>query len=88
MTTRSVDNAKPDLSEAIDRRLDGDEAILFRLDQSVAALRPVAAPKCRAAQVDLDWLAERRMKRTPAPGKPPLDLIVTEVIRMRDEDWR
>jgi antitoxin (DNA-binding transcriptional repressor) of toxin-antitoxin stability system len=86
MPTHSVAEAKNHLSELIDRALAGEDVVITRHGRPVIEFRPIPEPPRRVTQADLDWLATRRMRRVSPPGEPPLDSIVDEVRRMRDED--
>lgn len=90
MTTHSVAEAESQLSELIDRALDGEPVVITRHGRPVVELRPVAEAIRRPTDVnrprritaaDLEWLRSRRLKL--ASGAED---AVTVVSRMRDED--
>lgn len=90
MTTRSVAEARNQLSQLIDRALKGEPVVITRLGQPVVELKPLApAPDStgrgyspRGITADgLKWLESRRLQL--APGAED---AVTIVRRMRDED--
>ena len=90
MTTRSVAEARSQLSELIDRALNGESVVITREGRPVVELKPVPEavglaadpdPPRRITDADLEWLRTRRLKL--APGAED---AVTVVSRMRDED--
>jgi prevent-host-death family protein len=83
MASYSVVEAKNQLSALIDRAVAGEEVVITRHGHPVVRLDSVAqppAPKRSMAEM-LDWLAERRASRGPAPEED----AATTVRRMRDE---
>lgn len=83
MTTRSVAEAKNQLSELIDRALEGEPVVITRHGRPVVELKPLPEPPRRVTEADLEWLRQRRIKL--APGAEDAGTLVS---RMRDEDWR
>ncbi|MBV9758675.1 MAG: type II toxin-antitoxin system prevent-host-death family antitoxin [Alphaproteobacteria bacterium] len=90
MITRSVAEAKNQLSQLINRALDGEPVVITRHGRPVVELRSAADAGHRPAvekrprrmtPADLEWLEARRLKL--APGAED---AVTIVSRMRDED--
>ncbi|HEY1797241.1 MAG TPA: type II toxin-antitoxin system prevent-host-death family antitoxin [Stellaceae bacterium] len=84
MSEHSVAEAKNHLSELINRALKGEGVIITRHGQPVVELRPVQSSRRPVmTDVDLEWMRERRAKRTPAKTD-----TVTLIRQMRDEGWR
>ena len=84
MTVHSIANAKNKLSELIDRAREGEDIVITRHGQPVAAITAVPPTPRRLTDADLDWLKERRKGR----GRIGNEDAGTLVSRMRDEDWR
>ena len=59
----SVAEAKSRLPELIDRALNGEDVVITRHGQPVAALNPIERSPRRVTEADLDWLAEHRTPR-------------------------
>lgn len=84
MTTLTVSEDGPGLSELIDRVLGGDDVVISREGRPVARLHSVAPPAAeprRVSEAGLAWLKAHR----PVGSMPDEDAGVT-VSRMRDED--
>jgi prevent-host-death family protein len=63
MSKYSVADAKNRLPELIDRALKGEDVVITRHGQPVAALNPIESAARRITEADLDWLAEHRVGR-------------------------
>lgn len=83
MSTHSVAQAKNQLSELIDRALEGEAVVITRHGRPVVELKRIPEPARAVAPDDLDWLASRRIGRAP----PPEDAGAL-VSGMRDEEER
>jgi prevent-host-death family protein len=83
MGKHSVAEARNNLSELIDRALEGEGVVITRHGHPVVELRPVRKPPRRVTQADIDWVARHRVKRRT----PGVD-AGTLVSRMRDEEER
>jgi prevent-host-death family protein len=83
MSTHSIADAKNQLSELIDRALDGEDVVITRHGRAVVELKPIPAPARPVSPADLDWLVEHRVGR-----KAPREDAGALVSRMRDEDER
>lgn len=83
MTIRSVAEAKNQLSELIDRALNGEAVVITRHGRPVVELRPIPEPPRPVTDEDVAWLEAHRVGKSPAAEDAG-----TLVSRMRDEDWR
>jgi antitoxin (DNA-binding transcriptional repressor) of toxin-antitoxin stability system len=83
MTTRSVAEAKNQLSELIDRALKGEEIVITRHGHAVVELKAIPEPARPVLPADLDWLAEHRIGRTQAAENAGALLT-----KLRDEQER
>jgi prevent-host-death family protein len=83
MGTHSVAEAKNQLSELIDRALNGEPVVITRHGHPVVELKPVAGSPRPVSPADLDWLAKRRVGRISKRRDAG-----TLVSKMRDEDTR
>ncbi len=83
MSSHSVAEAGSNLSELIDRALEGEAVVITRHGTPVAELKPVAPRKRVLTAEDIDWLDAHRVGT-----KMPAEDAGTLVSRMRDEDWR
>jgi prevent-host-death family protein len=84
MSEHSVAEAKNHLSELINRALKGEGVVITRHGQPVVELRAVqSSRRPTMTEADLEWMRERRAKRTPA-----MTDAVTLIRQMRDEGWR
>jgi prevent-host-death family protein len=83
MSTYSVADAKNRLPELIDRALDGEDVVITRRGQPVAALKPVPERPRPVSPQDLDWLAAHRIGRLSTKGNAG-----SLVSQMRDEQER
>jgi prevent-host-death family protein len=82
MGKHSVVEAKNQLSELIDRALEGEDEVITRHGQPVVALKPISRPAKPITPAALDWLAARRAQLRPTRvGSGKL------MSRLRDE-WR
>ena len=63
MSTYSVADAKNQLSELIDRALQGEGVVITRHGRPVVELRPIPEPARSVTSADLDWLAAHRVGR-------------------------
>ena len=82
MSTHSVADAKNNLSDLIDRALNGEGVTITRHGTPVVELTPCQAPAKPIGAVELDWLAARRLY----PKKPAMLESGALVSAMRDED--
>ncbi len=80
MGQHSVADAKNNLSQLIDRVLDGEDVVITRHGRPVVELTPVARPAKPLTREAVDWLAQHRVGR-----RQPRDDAVTAVRRSRDE---
>jgi len=83
MSTHSVVEAKNQLSELIDRTLNGEHVVITRHGRAVVVLKAVAEPARPVSAADLDWLAERRVGRASVAENAG-DLLT----KLRDEQER
>lgn len=83
MSEHSVVQAKNNLSELIERALNGESVVITRHGTPVVELKAVRPAPRPITQADIDWLDARRVKRLKS-GED----AATLVSRMRDEDWR
>lgn len=84
MSEHSVAEAKNHLSELINRALRGEGVVITRHGRPVVELRPVqSSRRPTMTEADLEWMRERRAKRTSATTD-----TVTLIRQMRDEGWR
>ena len=80
MSKHSVADAKNNLSDLIDRALDGEGVIITRHGRPVVELRPIP-PAAKPVTADaVEWLRQRRVGR-----RVPHEDSVTAVGRIRDE---
>lgn len=82
MPTYSVAEAKNNLSELIDRALNGEGVLITRHGKPVIEFRPVPAPVGPVSDADLRWLATNRLR----PNKEPADDAGKLLSDLRDED--
>jgi prevent-host-death family protein len=80
MSSHSVAEAKNQLSQLIDRALEGEQVVITRHGRPVVELKPVPAPARPVSREDLDWLRARRIGRLS-----PTEDAVTLVRKLRDE---
>ena len=81
MSSHSISEAGPRLSDLIDRALAGEGVVITRDGRPVVELKPVRRTVRPISAADLDWLAARRVGtrvRTLDAG--------TLLSRMRDEE--
>lgn len=83
MSTHSVAQAKNQLSELIDRALNGEAVVITRHGRPVVELKAIPEPTRPVSPTDLDWLAERRIGR--ASAAEDAGLLLT---KLRDEQER
>src|SRR6516165_12324260 len=83
MSTHSVAEAKNQLSELIDRALDGEDVVITRHGRPVVSLKAIPEPARPVSPAYLDWLAERRIGRAQAAENAGLLLT-----KLRDEQER
>jgi antitoxin (DNA-binding transcriptional repressor) of toxin-antitoxin stability system len=83
MSTHSVAEAKNQLSELIDRAIDGEEVVITRHGRPVVSLKAIPEPVRPVSPADLDWLAKRRIGRARAAENAGLLLT-----KLRDEQER
>jgi antitoxin (DNA-binding transcriptional repressor) of toxin-antitoxin stability system len=82
MTTYSVAEAKNNLSELIDRALNGEGVTITRHGKPVIEFRPVPMPVGPVSDADLQWLAANRLRPHAAPADDAGKLLSD----LRDED--
>ena len=82
MSTHSIAEAETQLSQLIDRALNGEEIVITRHGQPVVALKPLPKPPRPVSIESLDWLAARRIRR----ARPGAEDAGTFISRMRDEE--
>jgi prevent-host-death family protein len=80
MGKHSVVEAKNQLSELIDRALQGEGVVITRHGRPVAELKPISPPAQPITPEAIDWLAERRVGR-----RMPRDDAGALVRKMRNE---
>jgi prevent-host-death family protein len=80
MGKHSVAEAKNQLSELIDRALDGEGVVITRHGRPVVELRPITPPPAAVTENDLDWLKKHRVG-----GRKPRTGVRTLVSKLRDE---
>jgi prevent-host-death family protein len=76
----SVVEAKNQLSELIDRALNGEGVIITRHGRPVVELKPIMPPVEPITPAAVDWLAQRRVGR-----RMPREDAAALVRKMRDE---
>lgn len=82
MSTHSVAEAKSQLSDLIDRALEGEAVVITRHGHPVVELKALAAPAPRRiTDADIEWLDAQRVGK-----KRPLKHAGKLVSEMRDED--
>jgi prevent-host-death family protein len=80
MGKHSVADAKNNLSELINRALDGEDVVITRHGQPVVELTPVSSrPKPITAEA-IDWLVKHRVGR-----RLPREDAGTAITKLRDE---
>lgn len=82
MTMHSVADAKNNLSQLIDRALEGETVVITRHGRNVVRLVPEIPVAKTVSREGLAWLAERRIKG--AFSRDAGDLVS----QMRDEECR
>jgi prevent-host-death family protein len=80
MGKHSVAEAKNNLSDLIDRALNGEGVVITRHGHPVVELTPVAPAAKPITPEAVDWLRQRRVGR-----RVPRENSVTAVRRIRDE---
>ena len=83
MGKHSVVQAKNQLSELIDRALNGEDVVITRHGQPVVALKPVSRPVSPLTPEARAWLKSRRVGR-----RAPREDAARQVRRMRDAGVR
>ena len=81
MVTYSVAEAKNNLSELIDRALDGDDVVITRHGAPVVEVRAVKPAPATVSAADIDWLAARRI-----PARAGVETPSQSLAALRDED--
>jgi antitoxin (DNA-binding transcriptional repressor) of toxin-antitoxin stability system len=82
MPTYSVAEAKNNLSELIDRALNGEGVLITRHGKPVVEFRPVPVTVGPVSDASLQWLAENRLR----PKMEPADDAGKLLSELRDED--
>ena len=82
MAIYSVAEAKNNLSELIDRTLQGEGVLITRHGKPVVEFKPVPAQVGPISDTDLNWLASNRLQPNRSPAEDAGELIS----RIRDED--
>jgi len=80
MSKHSVAEAKNNLSELIDRALDGEGVVITRHGRPVVELKPIPAAPKPITPAAVDWLRQRRVGR-----RMPREDAAAAVRRVRDE---
>ena len=80
MGRHSVADAKNNLSELIDRALQGEGVVITRHGRPVVELTPVSPPPKPITPEAVDWLKTRRVGR-----RMPREDAAAAVRRLRDE---
>lgn len=80
MGSHSVADAKNNLSELIDRALDGEGVVITRHGRPVVKLTPVSPPPKRMTSEAVDTLVRQRVGR-----RMPREDAVATVRKLRDE---
>jgi prevent-host-death family protein len=80
MGKHSVVEAKNQLSELIDRALNGEGVIITRHGRPVVELKPIMPPVEPITPAAVDWLTQRRVGR-----RMPREDAAALVRKMRDE---
>jgi antitoxin (DNA-binding transcriptional repressor) of toxin-antitoxin stability system len=86
MPTYSVAEAKNNLSELIDRALNGEGVLITRHGKPVVEFKPVPAPVGPVSDTDLQWLAANRLQPKLQPKNRPAEDAGDLLSRIRDED--
>jgi antitoxin (DNA-binding transcriptional repressor) of toxin-antitoxin stability system len=81
MSAYSVAEAKNNLSELIDRALKGEDILITRHGRPVVEMRAVKPAPSPVTEMDIEWLASRRMPGLQGVETPSLSLWA-----LRDED--
>lgn len=81
MTTYSVAEARNNLSELIDRALNGEGVVITRHGTPVVEFKAIGAPAGPVRDTDIGWLAQHRVR----PGRPPAEDSGALISRLRDE---
>ena len=82
MPTYSVAEAKNNLSELIDRALNGEGVLITRHGKPVVEFRPVPVPVGPVSDTQLQWLAANRLR----PKRHPADDAGKLLSDLRDEN--
>jgi antitoxin (DNA-binding transcriptional repressor) of toxin-antitoxin stability system len=82
MGAYSVADAKNNLSELIDRALEGEAVVVTRHGRPVVEIKAIQPAPRPITKADLEWLRAHRV-RTRRPRESAGKLVE----RMRDEDW-
>jgi antitoxin (DNA-binding transcriptional repressor) of toxin-antitoxin stability system len=82
MPTYSVAEAKNNLSELIDRALNGEGVLITRHGKPVVEFKAVPVPVGPVSDRDLEWLAANRLR----PQLQPSDDAGKLLSDLRDED--
>jgi len=80
MGQHSVADAKNNLSQLIDRAIEGEDVVITRHGRPVVELTPIARPAKPLTREALDWLTQHRVGR-----RRPREDAVTAVRKVRDE---
>jgi len=81
MSSHSVAEARNQLSQLIDRAMNGEDVVITRHGAPVVELKAVAVAPRPVTQADIDWVVGRRAKRR----NPEVD-AGSLVSQMRDDD--
>jgi antitoxin (DNA-binding transcriptional repressor) of toxin-antitoxin stability system len=82
MPTYSVAEAKNNLSELIDRALNGEGVLITRHGKPVVEFKPVPVPVGPVSDAALQWLTANRLR----PKAQPTDEAGKLLSDLRDED--
>jgi antitoxin (DNA-binding transcriptional repressor) of toxin-antitoxin stability system len=81
MSRHSVAEARNQLSQLIDRAMNGEDVVITRHGAPVVELKALATAPRALTQADIDWVSSRRARRR----NPDVD-AATLVSQMRDDD--
>jgi antitoxin (DNA-binding transcriptional repressor) of toxin-antitoxin stability system len=81
MSAYSVAEAKNNLSELIDRALKGEGVVITRHGAPVVEMRAVKPAPEPITDMDIDWLASRRL-----PARPGFETPSQSLAALRDEE--
>ncbi len=80
MTAYSVAEAGPNLSELIDRALNGEGVVITRHGRPVVEIRAVDCAPLQVTDRDIEWLASRR-----SPAREGVETPSQSLAALRDD---